>query len=136
MEAELSEQFLIARIAGEERLLALKSVREILPAMELTTPTGLGGACCGVSNLRGEVVPVFDPARRGRSPSVSQLIVVLYSEHHSNLGLLVDDVADIIELTHTQIRVQPSGRGGTCRVAQVNGRALSVLDLDEEIHAA
>jgi chemotaxis signal transduction protein len=136
MASELSEQFLIARIGDEERLLALKSVREILPAMELSLPTGLGGACCGVSNLRGEVVPVFDPARRGRAPLVSQLIVVLYTESHANVGLLVDDVLDIIELDERELRSQPSGRGGTCRVAHVNGRALSVLNLDEEIHAA
>ncbi len=131
-----SEQFLIARFGREERLLSLRSVREILPAMELTMPSGLGGLCCGVSNLRGEVVPVFDPLRRGRAPQASQLIVVLYSQRHANIGLLVDDVLDIVELTPEQLRAQPSGRGGTCQVAQVNGRALSVLNLDEEIHAA
>jgi chemotaxis signal transduction protein len=131
-----SEQFLIARFGHEERLLALRSVREILPAMELTMPSGLGGLCCGVSNLRGEVVPVFDPLRRGCAPSASQLIVVLYSEKHANLGLLVDDVLDIVELAPEEIRTQPSGRGGSCRVAHVNGRALSVLNLDEELHAA
>ena len=53
MSGEVSQQFLIARIGDEERLLPLASVREILPAMELAMPVGLGGICCGISNLRG-----------------------------------------------------------------------------------
>jgi chemotaxis signal transduction protein len=136
MSGDDSEQFLIARIGDEERLLPLESVREILPAMQLRTPTGLGGLCCGVSNLRGEVVPVFDPARRGRAPDVSQLIVVLCTKSHPNLGLLVDDVLDIVELSRAELKAQPSGRGGLCRVAHIGARTLSVIDLDEEIHAA
>src|SRR4051812_5304261 len=84
--------FLVARIGPSQRLIELSTIREILPAMQLTTPKGVGGACCGLANVRGEVLPVFDTMCRGDQLDPTQLIVIAYGERGRSVGVLVDDV--------------------------------------------
>jgi chemotaxis signal transduction protein len=136
MASETSEHFLVARIGGSNRLIELASIREIVPAMELSTPSGVSGGCSGVANVRGEVVPVFDLLSRGRELSVGQLIVIAYGEERGSIGIIVDDVLDIVELKHERVVSHPAGQGKRVRTANLDGSTLSVLSVAEVIDAA
>jgi chemotaxis signal transduction protein len=133
---EPTEFFLVARIGPSDRLIELSVIREIVPAMQLARPTGLGGGCCGVANVRGEVVPVFDLLQRGGEFDVSQLIVIAHEDQHGNIGIVVDDVLDVIELPTARIAAHPAGLGRRVRSANLFGNTLTVLAVSEVVDAA
>src|SRR5262245_48934424 len=81
MAGEPSSFFLVARIGASQRLIALSTIREIVPSMKLTVPQGVAGACCGIANVRGEVLPVFDVLERGGELDPAQMIVIAHGEH-------------------------------------------------------
>lgn len=136
MAGEAREFFLVARMGECERLIALVLVREIVPAMELAQAPGASGLCCGMANVRGEVVPVFAPTRGMSEPLATQLIVIAQGRTGASIGLLVDDVLDIVELAREDVSEHPVGGGRVARSANVAGKLLSVLTLDEVTHAA
>lgn len=136
MADESSAFFLIARIGPSETLIELEIVREIVPAMQLTIPRSVGGGCCGIANVRGEVVPVFDAMRRGGELEPSQLIVIVHGAAGHFTGLVVDDVLEIVELPAHRVIDHPVGLGRRLRSANLNGQMLTVLSLSEVIDAA
>jgi chemotaxis signal transduction protein len=136
MASETSEHFLVARIGGSNRLIELAAIREIVPAMELSAPSGVGGACSGVANVRGEVVPVFDLLSRGRDLAVTQMILIAYGADAGWVGIIVDDVLDIVELEPSRVVSHPAGHGKRLRTANLDGSTLSVLSIAEVLDAA
>jgi chemotaxis signal transduction protein len=134
--AEPSEFFLLTRIGPVDRLIELWFVREIVPAMRLSVQAGLTRTCRGVANVRGEVVPVFDLAQRSGELEVSQLIVIVSHGVHGNIGVLVDDVVDIVELPSARVVTHPGGRDRHVRSTTFNGATLAVLGVSEVIDAA
>jgi chemotaxis signal transduction protein len=136
MSAEFSAHFLVARVGESERLIELSTIREILPAMALAMPEPAGGPYSGVANVRGEVVPVFDLMRRGGHLEPSQLIVLAYRDAEHAVGIVVDDVREIVELALERVVVYPGASGRNVRTAQVDGAALAVLSVREVLDAA
>jgi chemotaxis signal transduction protein len=136
MASDDSEHFLVARIGGSNRLIELALIREIVPAMELTAPPGVSGVCSGVANVRGEVVPVFDLLSRGKELTVTQLIVIAHGAERGSVGIVVDDVLDIVVLERARVLEHPAGQGRRVRTANVDGSTLSVLGVAEVLDAA
>lgn len=135
MDKARTEAFVVVRIGAGVRLIELAEVREIVPAMKLATPHGIEGTCRGVARVRGEVLPVFDLARRTGPLETSQLIVVTRSIEHTQLGILVDDVLDVLELAHGVVLAHPTGGGRIMRATQLAGEVVSVLTPSEVLHA-
>jgi chemotaxis signal transduction protein len=131
-----SEFFVLATVASSLRLLALSEVREIVPAMALSRPEAVGGSCRGIANVRGELIPVFGEGRTTTLDDASQLIIVLHADAGQSIGLLADDILDIVALNTGDIRVQPVGRGRYARVAQRNGQTLVVMTAGDVLDAA
>lgn len=130
-----SSFFLVARIGRSQRLLELSTIREIVPAMRLTVPPGVGGACCGVANVRGEVMPVFDVLARGEHLDPSQLIVIAHGHRGQSIGVVVDDVADIVELPEERVVEYGAGLGRSLRSANLDGEVVTVLSVSEVLDA-
>jgi chemotaxis signal transduction protein len=128
--------FLLARIGSAYWLLDLSVIREIVPAMELAVPRGAAGGFCGVANVRGEVVPVFDAMKRGSTLGATQLILITRGDAGRWVGLLVDDVAEIVELPVESVVEHPAGRGRTMRTVNLHGSVLTVLEPSEVVDAA
>jgi chemotaxis signal transduction protein len=136
LDTEATEFFLVARVGSADRLIELSVIREIVPAMELATPSGLAGGCCGVANVRGAVVPVFDILHRGAQFDVSQLVVIASDSRHGCIGIVVDDVLELVELTTAQVVSHPAGLGRSVRSANLGGNTLTVLGVSEVVDAA
>jgi chemotaxis signal transduction protein len=136
MAGDSMEYFLVARIGGSNRLIELALIREIVPAMELSAPPGVGGVCSGVANVRGDVVPVFDMLSRGKELAVTQLIVITHGGERGSIGIVVDDVTDLVVLERARVIEHPAGHGRRVRTANVDGSTLSVLGVSEVLDAA
>jgi purine-binding chemotaxis protein CheW len=109
-----TEQFLAFELGGDCYALAIQRVREIV---EYTPPTRVPGTppfVRGVMNLRGSVVPVIDLARKLGldSPPVTRRTcsVILEIDNEGErlvMGLVVDSVSDVLELTAAEIAPPP-----------------------------
>jgi chemotaxis signal transduction protein len=130
------EGFLVATIGAAQRLLELSRVREIVPAMRLTRPSGVSGGCRGVANVRGDAIPVFDLERRDGALDPTQLIVVSITDQGTFIGIVVDDVLEVVELASEQVMAHPAGHGRYVRSVQWSGSILSVLTPREVIDAS
>ena len=100
---------------GEELFgMDIRTVREIIQCGQMTTLPLMPGFVRGVINLRGAVVPVIDlQARFGRDKAtVSKMSCIVIFDavrggERTELGLLVDSVAEVIKIADDQIEPAP-----------------------------
>lgn len=84
------------RVGSEAYGLPVESVREITELGEVTPVPGSAAAVLGVSDLHGQVLPVFDLARVlgiPRDSSPPRIVVTEYTDCLA--GLAVDEVTDV-----------------------------------------
>lgn len=126
------------RIEQQEFCVDIMSVREIrgwTPATPLPrTPPFMKG----VINLRGAVLPIIDlGARLGFStgePTARHVIMVV-SVDDRTVGLLVDAVSDILDLTDDLVQPTPDVASDQVKsfvkgIFAVDGRMISVIEID------
>jgi len=95
---------LVVELDGERRSLPAEVVREVLRLADLTPVPSAPPAVCGLSQLRGQIVPVVDPTcladarwpstRRRRGPARLGDPLVLVEAGGVRAALLVDRVLD------------------------------------------
>lgn len=133
-----TRELIAFRIGEQEFCVDIMSVREIrgwTPATPLPrSPTYVRG----VINLRGAVLPIVDlGARLGlriTEPTDRHVIMVAQVAGRT-VGLLVDAVSDIIQLTDEQIQPTPEVTSDQVRafvrgIFAIEGRMVSLLELD------
>lgn len=106
-------------LAGEERFaIGILDVKELIEVSNMTRVPMTPAFIRGVINLRGSVVPVVDLASRlGRGTSVLTkrscivLVEVAVGDERQTIGMLVDEVNEIVEID--QAHLQPSPSFGT-----------------------
>lgn len=108
-------QFLTFSIGHEHFGMDLHQTREIIEYQGVTSVPLMPSFLCGVINLRGEVVPVIDlNIRLGRkSIEVNKRTCVIIveletTEQNVVLGLLADQVDEVIELVPESIEATPT----------------------------
>jgi purine-binding chemotaxis protein CheW len=99
------------RVGGEEYVIDLKRVREVVNALPIRPVPRAPAAIEGVVDLRGEVIPVVDVRRRFGLEAVSasrktKLVVVRIEGRV--LALLVDAVLEVVRIPRSAIRPAPS----------------------------
>ncbi|MDD3761242.1 MAG: chemotaxis protein CheW [Acidithiobacillus sp.] len=107
-------QFLIVQLQEEAFGLDITVVREIIAYVAPTPVPMMPNFVLGVINLRGQVVPVIDMARRfGRKPTTiykrSCIIILDFADdgQRQRIGVVVDAVNEVIEFSAQQIEVPP-----------------------------
>jgi purine-binding chemotaxis protein CheW len=136
------EEFRLATFAVGDDLYAIDIMRikEIVRPLPVTPVPKAPAGMVGVVDLRGAVIPLFDLRLRFDLPAradadlvhVRQLIVSLDGR---TLGLVVDQVHDVVNVTRSQLRV---GEGvlageaaevfiGVCPVPSSHGDRLALL---------
>lgn len=134
--------YLTFSMAGETYAIDIQTVREIRQS-EATTP--LAGApdwVVGVMNLRGAILPIVDLRRLiGIAETAStHRVVIIVALRHALVGLLVDQVDDVIALSRSAVGPVPPVMAREARhvrgIALINSRPLLLLDplalLDEK----
>jgi purine-binding chemotaxis protein CheW len=137
-QASIARELIAFRIGDQEFCVDIMAVREIrgwTPATPLPrAPTFMKG----VINLRGAVLPIVDlGARFGlktSEPSARHVIMVANIAGRL-VGLLVDAVSDIIQLTDESVQPTPDVASEEVRtfvkgIFAIEGRMVSLIDLD------
>lgn len=120
------EHFLLIQLADQKMALRLENITEIVPNMALATDPEVGDHYRGILNLRGEMIPVFDRAP-SEGDAVARMIVVLRNQEDP-MGLMVDDLVDIVALPAERVSTRSVGRGRTATFARLDDGVLRVLD--------
>lgn len=114
-----SGQYLIVQLQGEAFGLDITGVREIIAYMVPTQIPMMPDFVVGVINLRGQVVPVIDMARRFGRPTTqihkrSCIIILDLQDGHSRqrLGVVVDAVNEVLEFGTEQVEPAPQFGSG------------------------
>lgn len=124
----MSQYFVIVKVDDRTRLMRLSDIREVISLMALTPIDGRQrGNCRGVANLRGEMIPVFDLAGAGAPLAPTRVIVVtrLEGEH---VGLLVDDVTDVVGIADDHVAVRNVGGGRTSTMVRMDEVIMTVME--------
>jgi len=113
-EAVEREQYLTFFLVNEECAISILKVREIIEYDTITTVPKMAPWMRGVINLRGSVVPVVDLAAKfemEQKPVGKTTCIVIveaqFEDHPIIVGLIVDTVSQVMELSHDDIRPVP-----------------------------
>ncbi len=106
------------RIAGEDYAIDIMRVREIIHPLPITPVPRAPAFIEGVVRLRNEVIPVIDVRKRlGLEPSPptrkSRHLIVNVAGHR--IGLVVDEVCEVLRLPRAEIRPAPALGAGAQR---------------------
>ncbi|MBK9264821.1 MAG: chemotaxis protein CheW [Polyangiaceae bacterium] len=124
----MSQHFVMVKIQDRKRIMRLSDIREVVSLMALSPIEGArGGTCRGVANIRGEMIPIFDLAGADARLSPSRVVVIarLGVEH---VGLLVDDVTDVIDLSDEHVAVRNIGGGRTSTIVRMDDEVMTVME--------
>jgi purine-binding chemotaxis protein CheW len=104
-------QYITFLLDREEYALELLKVKEIIAYRSLTRVPRMGGFIKGILNLRGVIIPVFDPREKfglsARDYDAHTVIFIL--ELAGRLfGLIVDAASDVIELETKDVQPTPA----------------------------
>jgi purine-binding chemotaxis protein CheW len=104
-------QFVTFILMDEVYGINVMQVQEVLRVSEIAPVPGAPGYVLGIINLRGNVVTVIDTRTRFGLPANevddASRIIVIESEKQV-VGILVDAVAEVVELMESDIDVAPN----------------------------
>lgn len=104
-------QWVTFRLDGETYGINVMQVQEVLRMTEIAPVPGAPDYVIGIINLRGNVVTVIDTRKRfGLLPTEaddSTRIVIIESDNNI-VGILVDSVAEVVNLRDSQIETAPN----------------------------
>jgi purine-binding chemotaxis protein CheW len=132
-------QLVTFRLKDETYGINVMQVQEVLRVTEIAPVPGAPGYVLGIINLRGNVVTVIDTRTRFGLPTTelddSSRIVIIESEQQV-VGILVDSVAEVVELRQSEIDSAPNiGNDESSRyiqgVASRDKDLLIVVDLNK-----
>ena len=144
--ASLTGKYLTFSLAAESYGVPVLKVREIITMLHITTVPQMPPYVKGVINLRGKVIPVIDLRTKLGLPAAeltdSNCIVVVQiaaaGMEMKNIGLIVDAVEEVVNLTPEDIEPAPDF-GGSINVEYLLGMATlkksvkSLLDIEKVI---
>lgn len=131
-------EFLAIALAGELYGLELTRVREILSPPPLTMVPRAPADVIGVCSVRGLLVTVLDLRRRlqvEEQPSTRRTrILLVQCDWGEVVGLLVDEVRQVVRLAEQEIEVASNVLGGDVSehvlgIGRPGGEILVLLDL-------
>lgn len=127
-------------IGGEECGIRLSEVHEFCPLLQFAPVPCCPPHIVGQMNLRGDIVTLLDiapqlgfSAPQNANQNADRFVVVASAEATSGaVGIVVDEVRDIVVLREDELRDAPSSRNSSRYYAGavlLQGRLMAVLDL-------
>jgi purine-binding chemotaxis protein CheW len=104
-------QWVTFRLGEEKYGINVMQVQEVLRVTEIAPVPGAPSYVLGIINLRGNVVTVIDMRNRfglmSKETDDSSRVVIIETEAHI-IGILVDSVAEVVEMKASEIENAPN----------------------------
>ena len=131
-------QFISFRVGTEDYAVDILAVREIKGWTRTTVLPNQPDYVRGVLNLRGAIVPVFDLRCRfgqGETEATEKHVVIIVSVAERLIGLLVDQVSDILSVQPESVGPVPEMEPGRAQaflegIITVNDSMVVLLSLN------
>jgi purine-binding chemotaxis protein CheW len=138
-----SGQLATFRLDGDLYGVEVEHVQEVLRRQGLTRVPLAPAAVAGLINLRGQVVTAIELRERlGRPPRPegTEAVVIVVRLHGEVVSLLVDSVADVVDVDAADFEPPPDTLEGRARdlirgAHKLDGRLLLALDVDKAVSA-
>jgi purine-binding chemotaxis protein CheW len=140
---EEDRQYLTFNLKEAMYAIGILHIKEILEYSNVTPVPMMPNFIKGVINLRGAVVPVVDLAARFGGPQSNivkrtciVIIEVLNEDVMQDIGVMVDAVSEVIEISHNDIEPAPAF-GAQIRadfiqgMGKINGDFVIILQVDK-----
>ncbi len=103
-------QVAIFRVGTEYFALDIRHIREITRLEEITKVPSMPAFVEGVTELRGQIIPVVDLRKRleTKVENGRQTRIVITRLERKALGLIVDEVTDVWEVREEEVNDSPS----------------------------
>lgn len=132
-------QLVVFRLHNEEFSVEITDVREIVKPRHITRLPHVADYIEGVTNLRGEVIPVICLRKRfGLEPQeeTQDTRIIMLEINNGLVGFIVDAVTETLRLPEEAIEPPPSNIAGLradylAGVGKVDDRLLILLDVDK-----
>lgn len=136
---DVATQFVTFRLEDEIYGINVMQVQEVLRVSEIAPVPGAPHYVLGIINLRGNVVTVIDTRTRFGLPTTEvddDSRIVIIEADKQVVGILVDSVAEVVELHQSEIDSAPNvGNEESSRyiqgVASKGQELLIVVDLNK-----
>lgn len=129
----------IVRINGEDFGVELKNVLEFADIGSFSPIPCCPPHIAGCMNLRGDILTLLDIRslfRMETKKQVHEAKVIIVNSGETNLGVIVDEVIDVVYLepstiTEAPVAIRSSGKDFIQRVSRYGERVIGLLDISE-----
>lgn len=132
-------QYIVIRLGAEQYGIDISYIENIVRMQNITRVPKVPAYLKGVINLRGEVIPVMSLRLKMDLPedeiTRATRIIILKLEQQGNVGIIVDEVKEVVTLTSNEIEKNSyDPKDGTISfingVGKHNGELISLLELN------
>jgi len=133
-----TSQYIVVTLGKEQYGIDIRFIDNIVRMQRITRVPKMPPYLVGIINLRGEVLPVVSlRLKMGLEKDVYEKttrIIILKTEQEGNMGVIVDEVKEVVTLEETQVDsvddLRIEGKNYVCNVGKrENGDLISILDL-------
>lgn len=136
-----SNQLLVFLLNDEEYGVSISYAQEIIRIPVVSKIPGVPSYVKGVVRLRDKVIPVIDLKCKlglGFSEKHDESRLIVFNIGESNVGIIVDDVSEVLHLDEKFIEKFPSelsGFGNNCLdgIGKIDDRLLLLLDVKKAL---
>ncbi len=133
------DKYLTFRVAKEFYAIEIVHIREIIKLQKITEVPETEDFLKGVINLRGKVIPVIDVRKRfhmSEREYDDRTCIVVVNMNDILTGLIVDRVAEVLDIPEKNVDPAPSGGGkGSSRFIKSMGKigddVKMILDIEQ-----
>lgn len=134
-----SVQYIVVKIGTEQYGIDIKYVDNIVRMQKITRVPKIQSYVKGVINLRGEVIAVMSLRLKMNLPADeftnSSRIIILKPDAQSEIGVLVDEVKEVVTLEQSEIEktfydVKDERTSYISGIGKHNGELISLLDIN------
>ena len=132
-------QFIVVKIGQELYVIIIRYIENRVRRQHITRVPQVPAYIKGVINLRGEVIPVMSLRLKMGLPedveTKASRIIIIKMEQHGNIGLMVDEVKEVVNLEEDQIEKVSYGSRDNSEsfilgIGKYEGGLISLLDLN------
>ena len=132
-------QYIVIKLGNEQYGIDIKYIDNIVRMQHITRVPKVANYLKGVINLRGEVIPVMSIRLKMDLPAdeitKSTRIIILKLEQHGTIGIIVDEVKEVVTLSVAEIeKVAYDAQEGKVNfingIGKHNDELISLLDLN------
>ena len=140
-------KYLSFQLGDEHYAIQVLRVREIVKVQHITAVPETPAEVRGVINLRGKVIPVIDLRLKFGMPESEYgqrtciIVVELNNSHTGPMGIIVDEVSEVLNLTESDIQDTPDFGSGVetpylLGLARVQDSVKILLDINQILVAS